>query len=105
MDLPDFLVQDDAGEIRLRGHRIGLFHVAELCRQGYSAERLLEEFPTLSPALIEKVIAFYLANQAEVDDFVERERAAIDRQIAGNPASPALLEIRERMKQRSESEP
>jgi hypothetical protein len=40
MTLPEFLTQSEAGEIRLAGHRIGLFHVVRRYNEGYSPEML-----------------------------------------------------------------
>ena len=48
MTLPDFLCDDD-GEIRLRGHRIGLYHVVARYNEGYSAEMLACQFPGRQP--------------------------------------------------------
>jgi uncharacterized protein (DUF433 family) len=72
MNLPDFLTETEPGEIRLTGHRIGLFHVVHYYNQGYSPERLHEEFPSLPLDLIRKVVAFYEANRAEVDAYMAR---------------------------------
>jgi hypothetical protein len=38
--------------------------------EGYSAEMLAEEFPTLSLALIHKTIGFYLENRADIDTYI-----------------------------------
>jgi hypothetical protein len=46
MTLPDFLEQAANGEIRLTGHRIGLFHVVHYYNEGYSPEMLLGQYPT-----------------------------------------------------------
>lgn len=85
MNLPDFLTQVEYGAIRLTGHRIGLEHVVQSYNEGYSAEMILCEFPTLPLALIHKVIAFYLENQAEVDAYVAKCEAEIERQRASAP--------------------
>jgi uncharacterized protein (DUF433 family) len=97
MDLPDFLVQDTDGFLRLRGHRIGVQHVVHFYNEGYSAEMLAEEYPTLSLALLHKTIAFYLENQADVDAYVARCRDEIDQQAAAAPRGPGLAELRRRL--------
>jgi hypothetical protein len=72
MTLPDFLhIQD--GEIRLLGSRIGLTHVVRLYQTGACAEMICLEYDGPSLTLIHKVIAFYLDNQQEVDDYVRTE--------------------------------
>ena len=95
MELPSYLQHAD-GEIRLAGHRIGLFHVVDRYEEGYSPEMIREEFPTLPLALIHRVIAFYLENQQEVGAYVTHYRAELDRQEAAHSASPAAVEIRNR---------
>jgi uncharacterized protein (DUF433 family) len=101
---PDFLTHDPGDEIRLTGHRINLYHVIDRCQAGYSPERLADEYPTLPPALIQKVIAFYLANQAGVDAYVAAYRAELERQEAAQVPSPALVESRRRVAARSRAE-
>ena len=97
MTLPDFLTEDKYGFIHLAGHRIGLMHVVELYKEGYAPELLLDQFPTLTLALIHKVIGFYLDNQAEVDAYVARCREEIDRQAAAPAQGPDHAELRRRM--------
>src|SRR5437764_1295582 len=72
MNRPGFLTETEPGEIRLTGHRIGLFHVVHYYNEGYSPERLHEEFPSLPLDLIRNVVAFYEANRAEVDAYMAR---------------------------------
>jgi uncharacterized protein (DUF433 family) len=104
MNLPDFFTQDKYGYIHLAGHRIGLMHVVDLYKEGYSPEMLLDHFPTLSLALLHKVIAFYLENQAEVDAYIAQCRAEIDRQAAAPQPGPDLAELRQRMEARRRAE-
>lgn len=104
-NLPEFLSNDDGGFIHLVGHRIGLHHVVRLYNDGYSPEMLAEEYPTLSLALIHKVIAFYLENQREVDAYAAEHDAEISRQAAAAVAGPSSLDLRQRMdaKRRAEA--
>jgi uncharacterized protein (DUF433 family) len=97
MNLPDFLTEWPYGEIVLTGHRIGLYHVVQDYKAGYSPERLHEEFPTLSLELINKVLAFYQENRAEVDAYVAREEEEIERQRATTPRVFDWEELRRRM--------
>jgi uncharacterized protein (DUF433 family) len=85
MKLPDFLTEHPYGAIRLTGHRIDLLDVIEPYQEGVSAEMLASEYPTLSLALIYKVLAFYLENKDEVDAYVARCRKELDRQEAQAP--------------------
>lgn len=79
MKLPDFLAEVPFGEIRLVGHRIGLFHVVYDYNLGYSLEQLHEEFPTLPLDLIGKVLTFYKENRTEVDAYMARCEEEMER--------------------------
>jgi uncharacterized protein (DUF433 family) len=99
MNLPDFLTECGipgiVSEIRVAGHRIGLYTLIRYhTDKGYSAERLAEEFDTLPLALINQVLDFYQKNQAEVDEYMTAFAAELDRQEAAYPPSPAQLRIR-----------
>jgi uncharacterized protein (DUF433 family) len=96
LNLPEFLTRHEMGEIRLTGHRIDLLHFVDFYNEGNSAEMLLGLLPTLSLALIHKVIAFYLENKAEVDAYVARCDADIERQHATTAPAPTIEELRAR---------
>jgi uncharacterized protein (DUF433 family) len=97
MDLPEFLTQDKFGYIHPVGHRVGIRHVLELYRDGYTADRLVDEFPTLSLTLIRDIIAFYEANRAEVDAYIARCQAEVARQAAAPRQGPDAAELGRRM--------
>jgi uncharacterized protein (DUF433 family) len=97
MDLPDFLIREPDGFLRLRDHRIGVPHVVDFYNEGYSPEMLVEQFPTLSLALIHKTIAFYLENQPEVDAYIAEARDDLDRHERSAPRGPSLVELRRRL--------
>ena len=97
MTLPDFLTRDDTGDIRLTGYRIGLYHVLFYYNEGYSAEMLVGQFPDLSLALIYKIIAFYLENQAEVDAYVSACQDELNRQRASSTRRSDVASLRRRL--------
>jgi uncharacterized protein (DUF433 family) len=99
MNLPDFLTRDSTGDIRLTGHRIGLYHVVHYYNEGYSPEMLVGQFPDLSLALIHKTIAFYLENRGEVDAYVAGYRDELMQQRATNPRRLPLAALRQRLEQ------
>src|SRR4051794_18737887 len=96
MKLPEFLTEWPYGEIVLTGHRIGLYHVIFYYKEGYSPERLHEQFPSLPLELINKVLAFYHDNKEEVDAYVAREQEGIEHQRATTPRPVDLAELRRR---------
>ncbi|HMF13354.1 MAG TPA: DUF433 domain-containing protein [Gemmataceae bacterium] len=97
MILPEFLTRDADGHIHVTGHRIGLQDLVFYYREGYSAEALLEAFPTLSLALVHKVIAFYLEHSVEVDAYVTACEAKMERLRAGASKGPDAAELRRRL--------
>ncbi len=96
MTLPDFLTRGSTGEIRVTGHRIDLYLIVLLYGEGHTAEMLHIEYPTLSLPLIYKILAFYLENEAEVDDYVSEVDAKLERLRATAPRTPTIEELRAR---------
>jgi uncharacterized protein (DUF433 family) len=103
MKLPEFLFDHPDGEIRITGHRIGLYELADRYWSGHSAEMLYEEFPTIPLAVIHKVIAFCLENQDEVAAYVSAYRTELTQQEALHETSAAAQRIRQRLAARSSS--
>jgi uncharacterized protein (DUF433 family) len=96
MTLPDFLTQTSDGEIRLAGHRIGLFHIVQGYNEGESAEMLASRYPTLPLSMVHKTIAFYLDNRAEVDAYVAECSKSLDEQRRAAPVLD-LSDLRQRL--------
>src|SRR5262249_36107161 len=96
MTLPDFLAQDADGFIHITGHRIGLQDVVFYYNEGLSPEALQEAFPTLTLALIHKLIAFYLEHTADVDAYISTCEREVERQRAAAPRGPDVTELRRR---------
>jgi uncharacterized protein (DUF433 family) len=97
MTLPEFLTQGADGYIHVTGHRIGLQDLVYYYNEGYSPETLLETFPTLSLAIVHKVIAFYLEARVDVDAYVAACEAEMERQRAVAPSGPDPAELRRRL--------
>ena len=95
--LPQFLAEDTDGFIHVEGHRIGLQHLMRYYNEGYSAEMLLSEYPTLSPAMLHKVIAFYLENRTDVDEYFDRCTAEMEESRRTVAPGPSVAELRCRL--------
>ncbi len=101
---PDYLTREPDGFIHLTDHRIGLVDIVTFYNEGYSAEMLINQFPTLRLALIHKLIAFYLENRQDVDAYAAECEAASNASRAATPKGPdadeltGRLEARRRMK-------
>jgi uncharacterized protein (DUF433 family) len=96
VNLPEFLTQDGDGEIRLAGHRIGLYTLVRLHNEGYSSEAIAQELPSLPPELVRRVLEFYLEYRQELEPYVEAYAADLDRQAAAAPG-PGVLRVRQLM--------
>jgi uncharacterized protein (DUF433 family) len=97
LSLPGVVEEDAWGQVYLVGHRITLYDIVYYYNEGYSAEMLVGQFPTLSLAHVHKVIAFYLENTSAVDQYVTREDEAITKQRAEAKPGPTLSELRRRL--------
>ena len=97
VNLPGFLQQDTDGFIHVTGHRIGLQHLVHYYNEGFSAEMLACEYPSLSLAEIHKVLAFYLENRMDVDSYIAGCQDEIDGQRRSATVGPALAELRQRL--------
>ena len=60
--------------IRIKGHRLGIEHILNHYLEGYNPEEIAAEFPGLSLEIIYAAIAYYLANQIELNDYLLRLR-------------------------------
>ncbi|MBI3979848.1 MAG: DUF433 domain-containing protein [Chloroflexi bacterium] len=99
--LEDYLEFVEPDVIRIRGHRIGLEHIVAYYREGYTAEEIAREFPTLSLEQVYAALTYYLAHQAAVDAALARqyqqdERAYQQWAAAPSPVIQRLRALRER---------
>jgi uncharacterized protein (DUF433 family) len=91
------------GEIRLVGHRIGLYHFIYYYNQGFTAEMLHCQFPTLELATVHKVIAFYLDHREEVDRYTAEYDLELDHLRGTGRHAPSLAEVRKRSEMRQKA--
>ncbi|OUC13116.1 MAG: hypothetical protein B0A82_19110 [Alkalinema sp. CACIAM 70d] len=62
----------------IEGTRISLDSIVYAFRSGASPEIIRQSFPLLALEQVYGAIAFYLANQAEIDAYLEAEERAFD---------------------------
>ncbi len=96
MDLPDFLTRTEMGGIRITGHRIDPYHILLLYEEGFSAEMIQLDYPTLPLVVIDKVLAFYLEHKPEVDAYVAEADAENEPRMAEAARTPTVEELRAR---------
>ncbi len=97
-NLPEFLEETD-GEVRVSGHRIGLYHVLREYNEGSDPAQIALRFPTLKLATVYKIIAFYLDNQPAVDAYLNEYRQAAEGLALKASAGPSLAELQNRLEQ------
>ena len=68
----DFLSADD---IRIKGTRVGIETVLDDYLNGASPEEIAARYRTLTLEQVYATITYYLRNQEEVDEYLERWRA------------------------------
>jgi len=68
----DFLSADD---IRIKGTRVGIETVLDDYLNGASPEEIAARYRTLTLEQVYATITYYLRNQKEVDEYLERWRA------------------------------
>ncbi|MCY7276702.1 MAG: DUF433 domain-containing protein [Phormidesmis sp. CAN_BIN44] len=62
----------------VEGTRISLDSIVYAFRDGLSPETIVQSFPLLTLEQVYGAIAFYLANRAEIDVYLEAEEDAFD---------------------------
>ncbi|MGO9600178.1 MAG: DUF433 domain-containing protein [Isosphaeraceae bacterium] len=101
--LPDCLHWSPDGEIRIAGHRIGLYHLIVHYAEGNTPEMLLCQFPTVPLVVIHKVIVFYLENRQAVDRYIAEYRAELDELAAHGRHAPSLAAMHARFEDRQKA--
>src|SRR5262245_28986919 len=81
MQPEDYLEFLGSEVIRLKGHRIGIEDVVELHRSGRSPDQIRQTFPSLSREEVDAAISYYLRHQSEVDAYLARQEAIMERAL------------------------
>ena len=92
----DYVRVDECGVRRVGQTRVSLDSVVYAFRDGCSAEAIRDSYQALSLEEVYGAIAYYLANTAEVDDYLrEQERLAdeLRARLEANP-SPVVERLR-----------
>jgi uncharacterized protein (DUF433 family) len=103
MQLEEYFDFHDSGAIRLKGHRIGIEHVIDLYRDGYTVEEMVQHFPGLRLEEAYAAITYYLHKQTELDSYMARLEAQglKDYEEWARSPSPAIERLRALRAQRN----
>lgn len=81
-------------DVRVRGTRVGVEQVLSAYLDGSLPEEIAVEFPTVTLEQVHGVIAWYLRNQKEADDYLRRwqDRAKNARVAQATSAVPQVVQ-------------
>jgi uncharacterized protein (DUF433 family) len=97
MQLEDYFEFLSPTDIRLKGHRIGIDTVLSYFLEGYTAEEIAHNLPTLTQEEIYATITYYLHNRPQIDTYLlelETWREQHYQESINNP-SPVGQRLRE----------
>jgi uncharacterized protein (DUF433 family) len=91
-----YVRQDEHGVLRVGDTRVMLDSVVAAFHLGHSAETIAQQYPALSLEDVYGAIAYYLANQADVDRYLRDQDEVWKqwREKANAVASPAVQRLR-----------
>ena len=95
---------DEKGALRIGDSGVSLDSIAYAFQQGHSPETICDQYPALSLEQAYGAIAYYLANRAEVADYLQRQQKLWEdlkkqTEAAPNPVVQRLRCIRASMRQ------
>jgi uncharacterized protein (DUF433 family) len=79
------------GVYRIAGTRVSLDSLVYLYREGLSPESMVESYSSLTPEQVHGALAFYLANQSEIDEYLAVGRRAAAKEHAESRQTNAEL--------------
>jgi uncharacterized protein (DUF433 family) len=65
---------NEAGVLRITGTRVSLDSVIYAFNEGATPEEIIQQYTTLDLAAVYSVIAYYLQNRAEIEEYLEKRR-------------------------------
>ena len=77
IDVP--LRADEEGVIRVGSTRVTLQSVIADFHRGATPEEIVHDYPVLNVADVYYIVGYYLANQAEVDSYIQHQREDVER--------------------------
>jgi len=102
IDIP--LRADEEGVIRVGGTRVTLQSVIADFHRGATPEEIVHDYPVLNVADVYYIVGYYLANQAEVDSYVQYQREEGERirreWEADHPPSVTKAELLNRLEEK-----
>ena len=85
VDIGTFIVTTNdicGGRPRIAGRRLSVQQIAVLAKQGLSPQEIAQEYQNLSLAEVHAALAYYYANQEEIEGYLAEEKAEYERLLA-----------------------
>jgi uncharacterized protein (DUF433 family) len=91
-----YVRQDEHGVLRVGDTRVMLDSVVAAFQQGHSAETIAQQYPALSLEEVYGAIAYYLANEEDVNQYLRRQDEVWKqwREKANTVTSPVVQRLR-----------
>jgi uncharacterized protein (DUF433 family) len=92
-----YVREDEQGVLRVGRTRVMLDSVVAAFEQGHTPETIAQQYPALGLEEVYGAITYYLANRAEVDEYLARQDEVWKREQARaeSAASPVLRRLRQ----------
>ncbi len=85
VDIGTFIVKTNdicGGRPRIAGRRLSVQQIAVLAKQGLTPQEIAQEYQNLSLAEVHAALAYYYANQEEIEGYLAEEKAEYERLLA-----------------------
>ena len=93
------LAKDSQGVIRIKGSRVTLDVIVREFKEGFSAEQILEDFPSLSLREIYGAVSYYLDNTESVEEYLRERKTQAARTREEVESRQDSSELRQRLRQ------
>ena len=85
VDIGTFIVKTNdlcGGRPRIAGRRLSVQQISVLAKQGLTPQEIAQEYQNLSLAEVHAALAYYYANQEEIEGYLAEEKAEYERLLA-----------------------
>lgn len=94
------LTQLPNGSIRVTGSRVTLDVLMNLIKQGFTAEKINDCFPSVSVAQISSIMAWYRNHKAEAEEYLVVQQAKAEKLREMIESQPSYAALQEKIRQR-----
>jgi uncharacterized protein (DUF433 family) len=100
LNLQDYFeIIPSVGQVRIKGHRLGIEHIVKYFHEGYPPEQIAQHFPGVSLEKIYATLTYYLHHRTEIDDYLTQLEKWVQQRMHEDdmkPAPPVVQRLRAR---------